>query len=152
MKLSSTMNWRSIKWIALLFHLVLTLAFTNSYAQTKNYATIANVVTPQVENPSNATNGTNSFATVKSRGGTLGLGKYSGELDLKFSSVLPANTTTYIRIDSDPDVLNNLLGGNLGGLLANVVGNVILGDHIFEVGAKRANDTKIIFGPTQMVL
>ncbi|RZL61457.1 MAG: hypothetical protein EOO93_13250, partial [Pedobacter sp.] len=145
MKLNFTMNWRSITWIALLFHLLLTLAFTNSYAQTKNYATTATIAT-NVDLPNNATNGANTFATVRSRGATLILGGYSGQLELQFPTVLPANTTTYMRLDFDPDVLNALLGGNLGGLLADVLGNVVLGNHVFEVGARRANGTTIFSG------
>ncbi|RYE22827.1 MAG: hypothetical protein EOP51_12275, partial [Sphingobacteriales bacterium] len=147
MNLIFTLKHRSISWIAFIGTLsILTLFCISSYAQTKNYATTATVKANQVDNPNNATTDANNFATVKSRGGTLGLGKFSGELELKFPSVLPANTTSYIRLDSDSDILNALLGGNLGGLLANVVGNVLLGDHVFEVGARNAAGSTLISG------
>ncbi|RZA00632.1 MAG: hypothetical protein EOP47_13455, partial [Sphingobacteriaceae bacterium] len=147
MKLTFTQKHRSIKWIGILFCVsLLTLTFSKSYSQIKNYASTATIKAPQVDNHTNATNGTNSFASVKSRGGTLGLGKFSGELELKFDTELPANTTSYVRLDFDPDVLNALLGGNLGGFLANVLGNVVLGDHVFEVGARNTSGTTVLFG------
>lgn len=145
MNLIFTLNQRAPRWMAQLVIIsILTAVFSLSYAQTKNFATTATVRATQVDNPSNATSDGNNFATVKSRGGTLFLGKFSGELELRFPTVLPANTTSFIRIDSDPDILNALLGGNLGGLLADVLGNVILGDHVFEVGARNVAGTTLI--------
>ncbi|WP_316765939.1 putative Ig domain-containing protein [Pedobacter frigiditerrae] len=143
MKLISTLNQRSIRWTAFLLHLFLiTLVFNESYAQTKIYATTATVKSVQVDNKDNATDATNSFATVKSYGGAaFGIGKYSGELELVFPAAVPANTTTFVRIGFDPDVLNALLGGNLGGLLADVVGGVVLGNHAFEAGARNGGTT-----------
>jgi len=148
MKLNSTLHLRSVRWIAFLFHFILlTLVFADSYAQTRIYANTAVVKAPQVSSPNNATTAANTFATVRSYGGAaLGLGKYSGELELVFPSNLPANTTSFIRIDFDADVLNALLGGNLGGLLADVVGGIALGNHSFEVGARNSSGTTILSG------
>ncbi|SFH48037.1 Ig-like domain-containing protein [Pedobacter insulae] len=141
MKLTSTSSKWSTKWILFsLFVVLLTLNFSKSYAQ-RVYATTTNVKSITVDNPSFATDAnTANFATVKSYGGALlGFGKYSGELELVFPSSIPANKTTYIRIDFDEDVLNLLLQGNLGSLLANVVGGVALGNHYFTVGARNGN-------------
>jgi len=149
--------------------ILLTLFCSKSYAQTKIYANSVSATsqngmssllgcgtlglspcynTLTVENPTNAINANeNTFATVKSYGGAaLGLAAYTGEIEIKFPSNIPANTTSYIRIDFDPDVLNALLGGNLGGLLANVVGNVALGNHSFEVGARNSSGTTVLSG------
>ncbi|MEE1943797.1 putative Ig domain-containing protein [Pedobacter sp. KR3-3] len=148
MKSISTFNLRSIRWIAFLLQItIITLLFSKSYAQTRIYATTATVKSAQVDDATNATNGSNTFATVKSYGGAaLGLGKYSGELELQFASTIPANTTTFLRIDGDASLLNVLLGGNLGSALASVVGNVALGDHYFEVGARNSSGNTVVSG------
>ncbi|NTE03468.1 T9SS type B sorting domain-containing protein [Agrobacterium tumefaciens] len=168
MKTSTTTSLNGITCNLLKFVIIvlITLLYSKSYAQTKIYA---NSVTASgnatsltgcgalglgacsvttVDNATNAiTNDENTFATVKSSGGiALNLLAYSGELELKFASNIPANTTTYIRIDSDPDLLNALVGGNLGGLLANVLGNVVLGNHSFYIAAKNASGTIITDG------
>ncbi|MCZ4245230.1 putative Ig domain-containing protein [Pedobacter punctiformis] len=127
--------------------ILLTLLNSKSYAQTKVYA---NEVTVQ----SNVTNAANAisqspttFATVNSYGGVAGgLFSYNGELELKYPATVPAGTTSYVRIDFNADVLNALLGGNLGGFLANVLGNVVLGDHSFEIGARNSSGTTVISG------
>ncbi|MFF5383553.1 putative Ig domain-containing protein [Pedobacter suwonensis] len=116
--------------------IVLTLFSTQSYAQTKIFA---NTVSAQsrVDNAINATLDNNTFASVNSYGGiAVGIGSYSGELELKYPAAVAAGTTSYIRIDFDADVLNRLLGGSLGALLANVGGTVVLGNHSFQVGAR----------------
>lgn len=138
MKLTSTYPTKLIKTIIFILSIIsLTLISSLSYAQTKILANVATVKSNEVDNPNNATLDNNSFATVKSYGGALlGLGKYSGELELKFPTTVPGNKTTFIKIDFDPDVLNALLGGNLGGALADLLGNVVLGDHSFQVGAR----------------
>ncbi|QPH38524.1 Ig-like domain-containing protein [Pedobacter endophyticus] len=171
MKIFTKSSLKGVYYIAHAFAIIilLTLFQSKSYAQTKVYANAVSAVspngmssllgcgiaglgpcynTPTVDNATNATTSdNNTFATVKSFGGVaLGLAGYSGQIDLKFADAVPANTTTYIRLDFDGDVLNALLGGNLGGLLANVGGNVILGNHSFEVGAKNAAGTTVLSG------
>ncbi|WP_165825389.1 Ig-like domain-containing protein [Pedobacter yonginense] len=157
----------SIYFIAVV--IFLTLIRSNSYAQTKVYANTVSSVSPNavssltgcgllnlqpcyntltVENANNALSPDNAtFATVKSYGGAaLGISAYSGELEIKFPTDVPAGKTSYVRIDFNADVLNALLGGNLGGLLANVVGNVALGDHTFEIGARNSTGTTVLSG------
>ncbi|WP_026956701.1 DUF7507 domain-containing protein, partial [Algoriphagus vanfongensis] len=77
----------------------------------------------------------NSYATIRSEGGTLGLGAYSGHVTLGFGDgvIVPAGTTSYMRIDMEDDLLNTLLGGSLGTALSDILGNVVLGDHYFDV-------------------
>lgn len=127
--------------------ILLTILSSKSYAQTSIYANTV-VSSSNVTNPGNATTSDeNTFAQLNSYGGiAIGLGSYTGDLELKFPANVPANTTTYVRIDSDPDLLNALLGGNLGGLLANVLGNVVLGNHSFTVGAKNAAGQTVLEG------
>ncbi|WP_210354485.1 Ig-like domain-containing protein [Sphingobacterium tabacisoli] len=82
-----------------------------------------------------------SYATLKSGAGLLlGLGnKYEGFVELGFGEVIPANKTAYIRVDFDNGLLNHLLGGSIGGALAEVVNNLVLGNHYFSVQAKDAS-------------
>jgi gliding motility-associated-like protein len=128
----------------LLFIFSITFISKLSYAQTKIYATTAEKKAEQVDNVANAALSDGSFATVKSNGGlnVLGLGlvgNYDGELELKFPSAVPANRTTFIRIEFEPDLLNVLLGGNLGSALANTVGGLVLGNHSIVVGARNGS-------------
>ncbi|MES2828619.1 MAG: gliding motility-associated C-terminal domain-containing protein [Bacteroidota bacterium] len=131
-----TKNFRYARFI--LLAIVITLSNFDSYAQTRTYA---NEVTfsNQVDNPANAANvSITTFARVRSSAGAaLGIGSYQGELELKFSATVPAGTTSYIRINgANPDLLNTLLGGNLGNVLSDVVGSVVLGNRYFEAGAR----------------
>ena len=148
MKLISTQKVRPAILHAFIFQfLLITLVLSNSYAQIRNYATEAFVKSFRVDQPSNATNASNTAAVIHSYGGVLlNVGRYSGELELKFPTTLPANTTTFVRIDFDQAILNNLLGGSLGSALANLLGNVVLGDHYFEVGARNSNGDLKAFG------
>lgn len=146
MKWTSTLPGNFKRSIIILISLIgITLINTKSYAQSRIYAnqvTIGTAAGDHVDNPGNAILTNNSFATVKSYGGAiLGAGKYSGQLELKFPGTLPAGTTSFVRIDFDPDVLNALLGGNLGGALADVLGTVILGNHYFNVEARNGGTT-----------
>ena len=94
-------------------------------------------------NPANATLYDNSFTTLHSYGGiALGIGDYRGKIELEFPTTVPAGKTTYVRIDFDQDVLNSLIGGNLGSGLADLLGTVVLGNHYFTISAK--NNTTLV--------
>lgn len=93
-------------------------------------------------NPNNATLYDNSFTTLNSYGGiAVGIGQYSGKIELEFPTTVPAGKTTFVRIDFDQDVLNALVGGNLGSGLADLLGTVVLGNHYFTVTAKSGTTT-----------
>lgn len=98
------------------------------------------------ENAINATNATifdNSFTTLNSYGGsTVGIGNYSGKIELEFPSQVPVGKTTYLKLDFDQDILNALIGGNLGSSLANLSGSVSLVNHYFTITTKN-NTTPI---------
>ncbi|WP_199121341.1 putative Ig domain-containing protein, partial [Pedobacter sp. ASV28] len=148
MKLTSTCSARSMKLtIAFLNILFITLFHQISYAQTKIFAGEAIIKSNQIDDKDNATKDDNTFATVKSYGGLIGGAfKYSGELELKFPTDVPANRTTFIRIDFNADVLNALLGGNLGSSLADLVGTLVLGNHYFVVGARNSLNQEVAKG------
>lgn len=123
------------------------LAVQESYGQTPVYAT--NLVSSSgTDNPTNATNGSESLAKIKSNAGlALGIGKYSGHIELRYPETInnnnykiPAGTTSYIKMGGgSDDLLNALLGGSLGTLLADVLGIILLGNHSFEIEAKDIN-------------
>jgi gliding motility-associated-like protein len=145
---TSTQFAKMTQWLViLLYFYLITYPFNASYAQTKIIAQQATVTSPQVVDKDNATTNDETFARVRSYGGALfGAGKYSGELQLNFAQDVPANKTTFIRIGYDEAVLNTLLGGNLGNSLASVLGNVILGDHFFTVGARNQAGEQVAVG------
>ena len=129
---------RKINWI--LFFIFI-LAGQSGDAQNK---ILANEVTfeSHVDNSGNAILDNGLSATLNSYGGiAIGIGQFSGELELAFPTTVPANTTSYIKIDTDPDLLNSLLGGSLGNLLADILGTVIFGNHYFNIEARNGNTT-----------
>ncbi len=148
MEVTSTQSARRAQWLVFFLHFYLiTLLSSASYAQTKIFANQASVISNQVDGKDNATLDNNDYASVKSYGGALlGIGRYSGELQLTFAQNVPANRTTFIRIGYDQTLLNTLLGGNLGSSLASVLGNVLLGDHFFTVGARDAGGATVLTG------
>jgi len=84
-----------------------------------------------------------------SSGLLLGIGAYSGFLELEFPTTLPANTTSYVKIDTDDNLLPALLGGSLGGLLSDVLGSVLIGNQEFTVQAKNGS-TVVLEGNSQI--
>ena len=137
--------------IAFTLAVLLCSFFVNSHVQAQRvYAsqvTVGTAGTDHVDNPNNAiSNSETTFAQLNSYGGiAVGLGSYSGQLELKFPTTLAAGVTTYVRINSDPDLLKALLGGSLGNLLANVLGTVVLGNHYFNIQARNGS-TAVLSG------
>ncbi|TKC04262.1 Ig-like domain-containing protein [Pedobacter frigoris] len=157
MKWTSTLPGNFKRSVVILIYLLaITLIGSKSYAQSRIYATqevhtgpytglgcgflglgACNIAT--VNNPANALTSDNSTYTriISNAGLALGLASFQGELELKFPSTVAAGKTSYIRINvANPDLLNTLLGGNLGNVLTNVVGSVVLGNRYFEAGAR----------------
>lgn len=82
----------------------------------------------------------NTFATVRANSGlALGLGAYSGHIELEYPTELVANTTSYIKIETEDDILSSLLGGSLGSLLSNITGIALIGNQELLVSAKNDN-------------
>ncbi len=95
--------------------------------------------------PYNAVDGNHDTAAILTSGTgvVLGAGGYTSFIELGYHAAAGASTTSYIRVDMDPTVLQSLLGGSLGNLLGNVAGAVALGNHYFVVDIKRPNGTVI---------
>lgn len=124
--------------IRIIFVGVLLTLTTNLKSQTKNYAT-AVPIQDRVDNANNAVDGDLlTKADINASSGILvGIGAYSGHLELQYPTDLPANTTSYTKIETTDDILPSLLGGSLGGLLSDIAGVLLLGNQQFTVAAKK---------------
>ncbi|ERJ59381.1 hypothetical protein M472_11410 [Sphingobacterium paucimobilis HER1398] len=91
-----------------------------------------------VDFPHNAVDGNNeTYATLHAdAGGLLVSGPTAGFIEMNLGQVLPANKTTYVRVNYDQDVLDKLLGGSLGKLVSDLANGLLLGNQFFEVEAK----------------
>ncbi|EPR70193.1 hypothetical protein ADICYQ_1077 [Cyclobacterium qasimii M12-11B] len=78
---------------------------------------------------------------MSSPGIALGISSYKSKIELRFDSSIPANTTTYVRIDADESLLQSLLGGSLGDLLSGVLGSVLLGRQEIVVEARTSSSS-----------
>lgn len=90
----------------------------------------------------NAIDGNNeTYATLCANNGSLlSTLPASGMIELSYDQRVAANTSSYIRIDSDKEVLEALLGGSLGKLV-NGIGGLLLGNHYFEVEAFNSGES-----------
>lgn len=97
----------------------------------------------EVDISSNAIDGDlATSADVRASTGILaGIGAYSGHLELEFPTSLDPNTTSYVKLETEEDLLPYLLGGSLGGLLSDIGGVVLIGNQEFTVAAKNNNTT-----------
>ncbi|MDX1445477.1 gliding motility-associated C-terminal domain-containing protein [Lishizhenia sp.] len=83
-----------------------------------------------------------TFGTVTSSSGlALGLGAYDGFIEVEFPSLLPANTTTYVKIATEDDILTPLTGGSLATLLSDVLGIVLAGNQELDIEARNGTST-----------
>lgn len=93
-----------------------------------------------VDFATNAIDGNNeTYASLIASAGTL-LSSLptNGMIQMGYDTTVPAYTTSYIRIDTQDEVLEKLLGGTLGKALDAVVGSLI-GNSYFEVEAYNGN-------------
>lgn len=122
---------------------LLCLAFSeNANAQTKVYAnTISASTATYVDNASQAIDANlTTRATIRANSGVAaGVGAYTGYLEVQFPTTLPANTTSYVKVAAQDNILNYLLGGNLGGVLSTIAGGVLTGNQSFTVQAKNGS-------------
>lgn len=105
----------------------------------------------EVDNNFNAIDGNQTtYATVRaSTGIALGVGAYSGHLELEFSSTVSANTTTYVKVEADDNLFDVLLSGGLGNLVSDVLGIVLIGNQEFTVQVKMDN-TVLLTGNSEV--
>ena len=92
-----------------------------------------------------------SYATLQSGAGfLLGLGnKYEGYVEMGYAASVPANTTSYVRIDFENTALEKLISGSLGNLVTGILNGLVFGNHDFEVQVKNEQGTVILNRGTQ---
>lgn len=118
----------------------------SSYAQTAIFADSVSF-SSEVDNPLFAVDqNLNSFAEIRANSGLLlGVGAYSGFIELRFPATVPANKTSYVKVQMDDNILNSLLGGSIGNLLATTVGVALTGNQEFVVDVKN-NGSSVLSG------
>ena len=115
------------------------ILFVFSIISAKGQTFSTNIISEdEVDNSANAIDGNlSTSATVRaSTGIAVGIGGYAGHLEVEFPSTLPSNTTSYVKLDTEEDLLPLLLGGSLGGLLSDIVGVLLIGNQEFTVSIK----------------
>ncbi|SFT81042.1 gliding motility-associated C-terminal domain-containing protein [Lishizhenia tianjinensis] len=84
----------------------------------------------------------NTSGTVTSSSGVLlGFGAYDGFIEVSFPSLVPANTTSYVKIQTESDILTPLTGGSLSTLLSDVLGIVLMGNQELDIEARNGTTT-----------
>lgn len=145
-------TFKKTKILYLLFVLPLFLNPYTGTAQTRIYASSAtlsnatHVVSPGLAHDGDLT----TSAVVRANAGLLGIGAFNGYIDLQFPGNVPANTTTYVKITTEDNLLPSLLGGSIGNLLADVLGAVLIGNQEFSVEANLNGGAPIISGNSQV--
>ncbi len=141
-------------WAKLLFCTGISFAAqifpANSYAQTTIFADTV-LSSSEVDNPNfSVDQNLNSFAEIRANSGLLlGIGAYSGFIEVRFPGMIPANKTSYVKVEMDDDILHSLLGGSIGDLLATTVGVALNGNQEFVVQVKN-NGSTILSGSSWM--
>ncbi|HLR38432.1 MAG TPA: hypothetical protein VK084_10315, partial [Chitinophagaceae bacterium] len=121
---------------------VLLLSAGQTLAQNKILAQYESKSSKGVSDATNVNSDDNSYAKVDAYGGAaLGLGAYSGSIQMKFDQTVPANQWSYIRVDLDGGLIDALLGGSLGDALGGVLSTVLLGDLTIQVSALDSGTT-----------
>src|SRR5690606_4502389 len=86
-----------------------------------------------------------TYATLYADAGNLLVsGPTAGFIEMDLGATVPANKTTYVRINYDKDVLDRLLGGSLGKLVSDLANNLLLGNQYFEVEAKNGTTSVLL--------
>ncbi|WP_300666011.1 gliding motility-associated C-terminal domain-containing protein [Fluviicola sp.] len=142
---AKTLSLKS-SWAKLLFYTGVLFAGqtlpADSYAQTTIFADTV-LTSSEVDNPALAVDqNLNSFAEIRANSGLLlGIGAYSGYIEVRFPGTVPANKTSYVKVEMDDDILHSLLGGSIGDLLATTVGVALNGNQEFVVQVKNNGST-----------
>ncbi|MGV3696831.1 Ig-like domain-containing protein [Flavobacterium sp.] len=147
-----TSSVNKAKWLCAIVFFKALLFQQNCNAQSVPIYASSIVSQSNVDTPADAVDGNLSTrARVRASSGiAIGIGAYSGNLEIEFPNTIPANTTSFVRIQTDDNLLPALLSGSLGNLLSNVLGTALIGNQEFTVEAKNGN-TVVLSGRSQLV-
>jgi len=141
----------SLKYFAPLLLLLFFSSSLEAQVSTKVYATSVVSSTYTTTSASAVDANLATSATVSAGAGLVaGIGGYSGYVELSYPTTLPANTTSYVKIQTQDNLLPTLLGGSLGGVLSSVLGGVLIGNQEFTIQAKDGN-TVLLQGESQQI-
>lgn len=118
-------------------------------AQTKNYATAVTSANTDFAAQSYDQNMATAAEVRASSGLAFGVGAYTGYIELQFGTTLAANTTSYVKITTDQNMLPALLGGNLSNPLGQSLGYLLTGYQEFTVEARTSTGTVVVTGDSQ---
>lgn len=123
---------------------LLSMIGIHAHAQTKVYATSL-VSSSHTTNVGNNVDGNESTRSIieSHAGYLLGIGSYDGHVELQFPTMVPANQTFYLRINTEENILDALLGGTLGDILSGIVGGLAGGSQNFTISVKN-NTTEVM--------
>lgn len=133
------------------YHLILSVLFVfGSIFNTKAQIHYATSILSQ-SHVTNANKSIDADPTTYSEleagtGAVLGMGAYSGYIELQFPSIVPADQTVYVHIKTDDAILSNLLSGTLANLMSSVSGVVLVGNQEFSVQVKDVSNTVVLSG------
>ncbi|MDB2606163.1 gliding motility-associated C-terminal domain-containing protein [Zobellia sp.] len=122
-------------------YFIFLLVCATSYAQDRVYADVISD-SNEVDQANNAIDSDlTTNAIIRSSSGLIaGLGAYDGFLELAYPSILPANTTSFLKVETEDDILSSLSGGNLGNLLSDTTGVLLTGNQEFTAQALNEDD------------
>lgn len=115
---------------------------TELVAQTKVYAnqlTSQSHVTDALKSVDQ--NESTRSITTSSSGALLWIGSYDGHIEVEFPTMVPANQTFFVRIETEENILDALLGGTLADVLSGLVGGIAAGNQNFTVNVKNNNNS-----------
>lgn len=87
---------------------------------------------------------------LSSSGTALGQEAFNGHLELQFPHLVPAGSTTYLKIKTEDRCLDALIGGSLGETLAETLEILLFGHQEFLVEAKM-DDQLVLQGQSQVI-
>lgn len=107
-----------------------------SYAQTIYTNTVVSESNVTMSAHSIDANPSTNSELESGTGIIIGIGSYSSHIELSFPSLVPANQTSFVRIETEDNILSSLLGGTLGNLLSGITGVALVGNQEFSVQVK----------------
>lgn len=118
--------------------LALILAFSgNPLANARQYASAIISESHATSSSHSIDSDPSTFSELEAGTGIIiGIGSYSAHIEMQFPEPVPANQTSYVRIEAQDNILPSLMGGELGNTLASINGVSLTGNQEFSVEAK----------------
>lgn len=123
--------------------LYLSVAFSSYFMTGYSQTIYANAVVSElnVQSSANSTDANPAtYSELESGSGIIiGIGSYTSHIELSFPTVVPANQTSFVRIETQDNILSSLVGGTLGNLLSGITGVALVGNQEFTIQVKNGS-------------